>query len=176
MSFRALLAALSSSKNEVRITNTIPLKSLNTVLKDRPTSFMSISPVDHIVDVSKLKSYYQVNEMAGVLHHPNLPQAIVILAEADLKKLSNVDRDTLDLTPYTPLTVLFIDELMPRPQFLDNDLQYEFESNDTTTPFGWQRVTKYLRFPEQVSTIGSKKIGSIILINYALVDKVGLES
>lgn len=147
---KALLAAISSSKNEVRISSTIPLKALNAVLKDRPVSFMSLTPVDRIVDVSKLKSYYQVNEMAGVLHHPSLAQAIIVLAEADLKKLSNVVRESLDLTLYSPLTVLFIEELTPRPKFLDDDIQYEYDSNDNNTPFAWQRVTKYLRFPDQL--------------------------
>lgn len=42
---------------------TVPLKALNTILSGRPISFMNIIPKDNLIYVSKLKSYYQVNEM-----------------------------------------------------------------------------------------------------------------
>ena len=145
-------AASENNKDEIKIKYTLPLKSLNLVLDGRPISFMSIMPKDNIVPVSKLKSFYQVNELAGVVQHPTLPQALVILVEADLQKLTNLTRDAIDIGPYKQLCVLFIEDLAPKPKFTLEVVQYDLDTlhDDVNSPYAWKRVAQYLKFPEKV--------------------------
>lgn len=63
VAYRKLISLASNQTNEIRVTYTVPLKALNQILLGRSISFMSIVPKDRYIDVSKLKSFYQVNEM-----------------------------------------------------------------------------------------------------------------
>lgn len=58
----------TGSFNEIRITSFLPLLRLNDFLIDRPFSILSINPKSHIVDLSKLKSFMQVNETVSAQH------------------------------------------------------------------------------------------------------------
>lgn len=62
---RELISHTSNKQNEIRATYTVPLKALNNILLGRSISFMTISPQDRFIELSKLKSYYQVNEMVS---------------------------------------------------------------------------------------------------------------
>jgi hypothetical protein len=60
---RKLISLFSGdSIKEIRISSFLPLMRLNSCLIERPFSILSISPKDNIVDLSKLKSFMQVNE------------------------------------------------------------------------------------------------------------------
>jgi hypothetical protein len=80
-----------------------------------------------------------------------MTQALVILAEADLKKLTNLSPDLSLVSSYTQICALFIDELIPGPLSLSKEIDYDVDNADNTSPFNWNRVADYLEFPEQVS-------------------------
>ncbi|KAI9254946.1 hypothetical protein EDC94DRAFT_231059 [Helicostylum pulchrum] len=154
---RELISHTSNKQNEIRATYTVPLKALNNILLGRSISFMTISPQDRFIELSKLKSYYQVNEMSGVVHHPDTGQALVLVAEEDIKKLSNLPSDMGPLKgAYTKLYAVFIDGLMPRPKALSKEIVYDADCMDSTTPFQWNFVMDYLKFPEQLRQLKTK--------------------
>lgn len=51
------------------------------------------------------------------------------------------------------MCALFIDELLPRPASLAREIEYEAwdPSTDNTTPYSWNCVADYLKFPVEVS-------------------------
>ncbi|KAI8064024.1 hypothetical protein BDF21DRAFT_466708 [Thamnidium elegans] len=154
---RELISLTSNKQNEIRANYTVPLKALNNILLGRSISFMTISPKDKFIELSKLKSYYQVNEMSGVVHHPDSRLALMLVAEEDIKKLSNLPSDIGVIKgAYTKLFGVFVDGLIPRPKALSNEIVYDTDCMDTTTPYQWNFVIDYLKFPEQLRQLTTK--------------------
>lgn len=79
-----------------------------------------------------------------------MKQAIVLLAEEDLKKLSNLTSDTGLTSTYSRLCAIFIDDLIERPKCLSKEIVYDLDSLDYSSPYTWNLAAEYLKFPEEV--------------------------
>lgn len=90
-------------------------------------------------------------------------QAIVLLAEEDLKKLSNLPSENGLGVAYNRLCAIFIDDLVERPKCLAKEISYETENKEYSTPYTWNLVAEYLKFPEEVQ---------IKYINFTLSDSI----
>jgi hypothetical protein len=84
------------------------------------------------------------------MSHPDMPtQALVVLPEAELKKLSNMPTDTgLPVSSHIPLCALFIDDLPPRPKML---LEHVEDVEEDLYLFSFNRVANFLKFPDEVN-------------------------
>lgn len=80
-----------------------------------------------------------------------MKQAIVLLAEEDLKKLTNLPAETgLGACAYNRLCAIFIDDLIERPKCLAKEIPYDQDNLDYTVPYSWNLVAEYLKFPAEV--------------------------
>ncbi|KAI7903567.1 uncharacterized protein BX663DRAFT_506922 [Cokeromyces recurvatus] len=142
-------------RNEICISSFLPLKRLNDFIGNRELSFMAISAKDQIVEISKLKSFMQVNEIVGVVSHANKPtEALVILPTSELKKLTNLTAETdLEVKSYNQICAIYLDNLSKRPKIMD-EMEYENEDElESSQLFLWNRVASYLRFPTRLKAL-----------------------
>lgn len=93
-----------------------------------------------------------------------MSQALVLFAEEDVKKLSNLPSDTGLSSNYTRLCAVFIDNLLPRPKVLSEPIVYDNDSTDPFTPYQWHLVVEYLKFPNEVKLERKKKRGILICL------------
>ncbi|KAI8085860.1 uncharacterized protein B0P05DRAFT_533999 [Gilbertella persicaria] len=146
LKIQKLIEISGDDAHTVKISSFLCLKRLDEFLVDRPFSFLHITAKDRLIELSKLKSFLQVNEMVGVVSHIDAPtHALVVLSEADAKKLKNLPKD-IDLasSPYTQLCAIFIEHLPPKPNVEFNDLDLPDEE------FTWLRVANYLKFDKRL--------------------------
>lgn len=76
-------------------------------------------------------------------------QALIVLPESDLKKLSNMPTDTgLVVSPHIQLCALFLSDLPPRPKML---LERIDTVDEDTHLYSFNRVADFLKFPNEVN-------------------------
>jgi hypothetical protein len=86
------------------------------------------------------------------MSHPEMPtRALVVLPEADLKKLPNMPTDTgLTVSPHIQLCALFFDDLPPRPKML---LDHIGDLEEDHHLYSFNRVADFLKFPNEVKNL-----------------------
>ncbi|RCH91458.1 hypothetical protein CU098_003933 [Rhizopus stolonifer] len=139
LKIQQLIEISGDDAHTVKISSFLCLKRLDEFLVDRP--------FNRLIELSKLKSFLQVNEMVSYTIHIYAPtHALVVLSEADAKKLKNLPKD-IDLasSPYTQLCAIFIEHLPPKPNVEFNDLDLPDEE------FTWLRVANYLKFDKRAN-------------------------
>lgn len=135
--------ALYSETNKVAILKVdwfAPTSRLAQIINpEEQTNIMLLKPVDHIVDMSKLRNFMQVNEMVAVASHPQRPtESMVVLPQSELKKLGYNTQ-----LAGTYLFVLYLHSLPARPFFKS------LERTDSGLN-SWESVTEFLNFPEKL--------------------------
>ncbi|KAI8361715.1 hypothetical protein BD560DRAFT_448852 [Blakeslea trispora] len=141
-----LIERNESGPQVVKISSFLSLKRLDDSLLEHPFSYLHITVKDQLIELSKFKSFLQVNEVGGVVSHDHVPTcALVILSEAEAKKLKNLPKDIeMANSSYTQLCGIFLDLLPPKPKSLYDDLELPEEE------FAWIRVARYLLFSKEL--------------------------
>lgn len=147
---RHLLKLQNPQGKEITINTFLPLKRLSDYLPaERTLSFMSVAPTDQFIQAGKLRNFMSVNEITGIVCHPDMPtEALFIMAAKDVSKVSNLPADTgFQHARLDQLFAIFVDNLPPRPRVNFQDVDYVDDSDQL---FTWRQMCRYLKFPAQV--------------------------
>ncbi|KAF1801846.1 hypothetical protein FB192DRAFT_1374934 [Mucor lusitanicus] len=145
-----LLKLQNPQGKEITINTFLPLKRLSDYLPaERTLSFMSVAPTDQFIQAGKLRNFMSVNEITGIVCHPDMPtEALFIMAAKDVSKVSNLPADTgFQHARLDQLFAIFVDNLPPRPRVNFQDVDYVDDSDQL---FTWRQMCRYLKFPAQL--------------------------
>ncbi|KAL7310018.1 hypothetical protein PS15m_010827 [Mucor circinelloides] len=148
-----LLHLQNPQGTEVTVNSFLPLKRFSDYLTaERTKSFMSVMPLDQFIQAGKLRNFMSVNEIIGVVYHPDMPrEALFIMAARDVSKVSNLPSDTgFENARADQLFAIFVDNLPPRPPLNFDHIDYV---DETDQMFTWRQVCRYLRFPPQLQNL-----------------------
>ncbi|CAO3701284.1 unnamed protein product [Rhizopus stolonifer] len=141
-----LIGKQAKLPGHLHITHCIPLGNLNKLINGRKISLMDILLTGPLVGVSKLKSFLQINEQAGVAYDENdTTQVIAFVPVTELHKLSNIPPDNGLLLYYHQLCAIFIDNVEKAPEGLGQISYVIPEGNNVK--LSWENTTQYFNFP-----------------------------
>ncbi|CAO3684154.1 unnamed protein product [Rhizopus microsporus] len=149
-----LINAQAKGPNQLHIISYLPLRALNEIIHNRRVTLIDILMTKSLVNFGKLRSFLQVNEIAGLAYDTNNTKDILVLLPViDLHKLTNVPSDHGLMNYYHQLCAIYIEGVPEKPNIIEGFSGVGPLTNRDYTMLEWELTAAYLRFPPELKRL-----------------------
>ncbi|CEG75061.1 hypothetical protein RMATCC62417_10169 [Rhizopus microsporus] len=149
-----LINAQAKGPNQLHIISYLPLRALNEIIRNRRITLIDILMTKSLVNFGKLRSFLQVNEIAGLAYDTNNTKDIlVLLPVVDLHKLTNIPSDHGLMNYYHQLCAIYIEDVPEKPKAIEGFSGVGPLTNRDYTMLEWELAAVYLRFPPELKRL-----------------------
>ncbi|ORE03671.1 hypothetical protein BCV72DRAFT_244201 [Rhizopus microsporus var. microsporus] len=149
-----LINAQAKGPNQLHIISYLPLRALNEIIHNRCITLIDILMTKSLVSFGKLRSFLQVNEIAGLAYDTNdTKDILVLLPVIDLHKLTNVPSDHGLMNYYHQLCAIYIEGVPEKPKVIEGLSGVGPLTSRDYTMLEWELAAVYLRFPPELKRL-----------------------